>query len=988
MNSIRHTAILLPLLGLAGVVGADEGMWMPQQIPALADRLAAMGFAGDPQAFADLTGQPMGAIVSLGGCSASFVSPEGLIVTNHHCVIGALQFNATAERNLIEDGFVARTREEELPNGPGSRVYVTTQVLEVTDDLNRRLKPSLSDRARFDLIERWSKERTAACEKDGSRCRVSAFFSGLRWFEIKQIEIRDVRLVYAPPSGIGNFGGETDNWRWPRHTGDFGFFRAYVGSDGKPAPYAKENVPYRPKRWLKVSPKGAGAGDLVFVVGYPGFTERHQIHAEIAETTEWQLPRSIRRAEEQIAILDELAGRGPELGIKVEARRRGLHNGLTRNRGVLDGLVRGGALETKRTRERDLEAWIASDPERARELGDVLPALNALQADAARTRERDAVFQTLVGGNSSLLGAADTLHQMGLQRPKKDFDREPEFQERNWNRIRDGLERAQRTLDPLVDRAMLRYQLLEASRLAADQRIASLDRAAGLAPGMSEADAAKAIDAFLDRLYAGTRLFDKEYRLSLLEKSTEELRATRDPFLELAAALYPFEEQLRDTDKTRRGARYRLAPRYMNALLAKSGGLVAPDANGTLRVTFGRVEGVDSRDGVFFKPQTTLAGIVEKQNGEKDFTAPARQLEAIRALRAGKATPYLDPVLHDVPVNFLSMVDTTGGNSGSATLNARGELCGLLFDGTYDTVVSDIVFDPVRTRSIHLDSRYLLWVLSEVDGANADPGGDGVRELTSSSVPGSADSSTWDSARRLRCAPTRLRRESTEHPGVSSGPPLPRSSSDRRRSEPDRGTSRGIRRQSRLIRFGRLFSRRLTRWPPRRSRSPLRERRRRAVRWPAPARGGRSRGSARFLRSPSALPPAPGGSARAPGGARPLGALRRARFPDPPVRGASPGPAGARAPGRGAGRHRRGEDPPRRRGEGPRPSRSGHARRSIVSRGPGSPARWPTSSRTRDRPGRGGGTTAPPERRTRRAPRAATRPARDLRAKSSPGRLR
>jgi hypothetical protein len=205
--------------------------------------------------------------------------------------------------------------------------------------------------------------------------------------------------------------------------------------------------------------------------------------------------------------------------------------------------------------------------------------------------------------------------------------------------------------------------------------------------------------------------------VSLLDKSSKELAEASDPFLDLAMALLPFREQLRETSKTRQGARYRLLPRYMKALLEKSAGLVAPDANGTLRVTYGRVLGVDSKDGLFFKPQTTLAGIVEKATGQGEFDAPQRELAAIHALHAGKPTPYLDPALHDVPVDFLSSVDTTGGNSGSATLNARGELCGLLFDGTYDTVASDILYDPVRTRSIHVDSRYLFWVLTEVDGA-------------------------------------------------------------------------------------------------------------------------------------------------------------------------------------------------------------------------------------------------------------------------------
>jgi len=719
MRSTPLAVSFLLVASLAGPASADQGMWMPQQIPALAERLRALGFEGDPQAFAELTGQPMGAIVSLGGCSASFVSNQGLIVTNHHCVQSALQYNSTPERNLLVSGFVARAPEDELSNGPGARVSVTTQVLEVTDDLMRKLTPNLTDRKRFDIVELWTKERTAACEKDGSRCRIASFFGGLRWFEIKQLEIEDVRLVYAPDKGIGNFGGEADNWRWPRHTGDFSFYRAYVGPDGKAAPYSKNNVPYRPKHWLKVSPKGAGPGDLVFVVGYPGATERLQTYAQIEEMTTWQLPRSIRRSVEQLQILDELAQSSPEVAIKVETRIRGLNNGLTKNRGVLDGLIKGGVLEDKLEQQRELTSWIAANPERRMLYGDVLPALAALDAEAAKTRERDAVFGAFRGGRGggSVLGAATTIVDAAVNRPKKDLDREPEYQERNWARTRESLDRMQRTLDPKVDRALLRYSLLEASQLGATERIESIDKAAGLTADMSKDAAAKAIDAYLDRLYAGTRLFDKDYRLGLLGKSSKELAAIDDPFVSLATSLLPFRDQLREISKTRQGARYRLVPRYMKALLEKSGGLVAPDANGTLRVTYGRVLGVDSVDGIFYKPQTTLAGVLAKNTGQGEFAVPARELDAIKALRAGRETPYLDRALNDVPVDFLSNVDTTNGSSGSATLNARGELCGLLFDGTYDSVVADILYEPVHTRSIHVDSRYMLWVLAEVDGA-------------------------------------------------------------------------------------------------------------------------------------------------------------------------------------------------------------------------------------------------------------------------------
>jgi hypothetical protein len=234
---------------------------------------------------------------------------------------------------------------------------------------------------------------------------------------------------------------------------------------------------------------------------------------------------------------------------------------------------------------------------------------------------------------------------------------------------------------------------------------------------MSEADAGRAIEAWLDELFAGTKMYDKEFRMSLFDKPTAEIVATKDTMIVLAAALYPMQEANRERAKERTGANYRLGPRYAEALLAKNGGLVAPDANSTLRVTYGTVKGVEPRDGMFYLPQTTLQGILEKATGRGEFNAPKAELDAITALRAGKMSPYLDPKLKDVPVDFLSDVDTTGGNSGSATLNGKGELVGLLFDGTFDTVASDYLFDKVKTRSIHVDTRHMLWVMTEVDRA-------------------------------------------------------------------------------------------------------------------------------------------------------------------------------------------------------------------------------------------------------------------------------
>ena len=708
-------ALLASLVLLAAVARADEGMWMPQQIPDLAPRLAELGFKGDAKAFADLTGQPMGAVVSLGGCSASFVSADGLIATNHHCVVGALQVNSTPERNLLEDGFVARSRAEELWAGPGSRVLVTTSVRDVTEAITGRIDPKLSDAERGRLLERRVKERTAACEKKpGIRCTVASFFEGARWYELAQLELQDVRLAFAPPGNVGNFGGETDNWMWPRHAGDFSLYRAYVSRDGKPAPYAKENVPYRPAHHLAVSPKGVAEGQLVFVAGYPGRTQRLRTLREVTEQMEWSYPRTVRRNREMLQLLDALSKDSKETKIRVSARVRGLANSMKNREGVVEGASRGGLLQVKAAEEQALVAWIAADPKRQAEYGAALPALDRIQAEKERTRERDATFEALAQG-SGLFDAARTLARLAEERPKKDLDREPEFQAREWPRLKEKLERLEKTYDPKADRALLRYALIEAAALPQGQRIAPLDEAVGLAAGAPAEESAWRIDAFLDRLYAGTKLQEKATRLGLLDATPKALAARHDAFLDLFAALRPFERQLEDARYAREGARSRVAPVYARALLAKAGGLVAPDANRTLRVTYGVVKGVSPRDGLVYLPQTRLAGAVAKhRKGDAEFEIPAPVLEAMRAQIARRAGPYVDAKLGDVPVDFLSSVDTTGGNSGSAVLNDQGELVGLLFDGTYETIASDFLFDREATRSIQVDSRYLLWFLSDV----------------------------------------------------------------------------------------------------------------------------------------------------------------------------------------------------------------------------------------------------------------------------------
>ena len=648
-------------------------MWMPQQMPQLAAELKQAGVTIDPKRLADLTGDPMGAVVSLGGCTASFVSPDGLVATNHHCAFGSIQHNATPERDLIANGFLARTRAEELPAAPGTKVWVTTNIEDVTAKMNAGLTAKTADVERAKLIDRRTKELVAECEKPGGvRCRVSSFFEGSQYLRLTQAEISDVRLVYAPARMIGEFGGEIDNFEWPRHTGDFAFYRAYA--DGKP---------YRPKHWLKLAKQGVNVGDAVLVAGYPGRTFRYKTADEVRHYQEFVYPTNIRYFTEVIRLLEEAGKGNRDVQIRNASRIKSLANSLKNYTSVNEGFTRDRIVQSRLEREAKLRAVSA----------DVLDEIARLNAAQFRNRERDLVLDYLVGRGSPMLQQAFTIVRLATERPKKDMDRLPKYQEREWASLRSASDRAQRTIEPSSDRAVVAYFL-------------------GEGKGIREL---QGID--LDALYANTKIASREERTKMLTESVAQLKARKDSMLDLAFALLPLFEEREREELAYNGAMARLRPRYFDLLRQAGGGAVLyPDANSTLRITVGRVEGYSPRDATYYQPQTTLRGVVQKETGKDPFQNPKALLAA--AADPAKTRPYVDPELGDVPVNFLSTCDTTGGNSGSPTLNARGELVGLLFDGNYESIDADFLFTPAVTRSIHVDAQYMLWVMDAVDGAD------------------------------------------------------------------------------------------------------------------------------------------------------------------------------------------------------------------------------------------------------------------------------
>ena len=700
MNKFLTIPVLLAGMTGAAVSHADEGQWQPHQLLQLKAELKKTGISIPAEKLADLRKHPMSAIVSLGGCSASFVSPQGLVVTNHHCAYGAVQRNSSATQNYIADGFLAKTMADELPAGADSRMYITDKLENVTDRINAGLTKGMSGKQRHQHIEKKIKELIAECEQDKAyRCSVPSFHRGLEYYRIRQMMIRDVRLVYAPSDKIGNYGGEVDNFEFPRHTGDFAFLRAYVGKDGKPADPSADNVPYQSKDFLVVSAQGLKNGDPILLAGYPGRTSRYKLPEEIRFARDVSYPARVAESRADIATIDAATAGNPELQVRYASVVKGIQNGLKKTQGLLDGFMRKDIAAIKDTQDAEFRSWIAQNK---RDDAFIKELENVIAADM-RLSERE--FGWSVATNSDLLRTARTLYRLALENEKPDAERKAGYQQRDRSSIAGRMSRLQQSFAPEIDLARFSAGLNRYAALGAASHPAGLD---ALLPKVSE----------LAVMYTQTGLLRADERLAWMTRPVAEFRNSDDPFIRLAVRLHDTGMALENEREENDGNQSRIIPQYMQAVIdwKKSlGKPVYPDANSTLRVTYGTVAPYSARDGVIKGPFTTVEGIVEKHTGKAPFNAPAALLQAVREKRYGD---FRDPVLGTVPVDFLSSADTTGGNSGSAVMNKQGELIGLNFDSTYESITKDWYFDPAITRAIHVDIRYMLWVMKEVDHAD------------------------------------------------------------------------------------------------------------------------------------------------------------------------------------------------------------------------------------------------------------------------------
>lgn len=697
--------VLLLFLLISPSAFADEGMWPMSELHKL--HLNEKGLeiplntVYNPDGVSLIDG-----IVKVGGCTGSFVSPDGLILTNHHCAYRGAQAASSVDHDYITNGLLAKSRSEEIP-AKGYTVRITESYKDVSAKVLRAIKPDMTLAERTKAIEKRMKEIVAEAEKKhpGKRAEVSEMFIGKTYVLFMYTYLKDVRLVYVPPRSIGNFGGEIDNWIWPRHTGDFSFMRAYVAPDGSPAEYAKGNVPYHPQKYLRVEPDGVDEEDFVFILGYPGRTYRHRTSYFLAYEEEVRMPYVADYYQWQIKVMEKMGEKDRAVAIKHLSRIKGLSNTMKNYRGKLVGLKRLHLLDKKREEEKALQKFIDADANRREKYGSLLQQIARVYDEIREKSQRELVL-TYLRRSCNLLNFAYTAYEASIERAKKDINRESAYMDRNFDRTKERILLSLADYYEPTDKILFKERLMKAAQLPQDQKILPLAEIAPTEEG---------IDRFIEDAYARSHLNRKKFVTQLFTKNRKQIEQTDDPIIRLAIQLYPVFQRQKEINKRRKGAIDKLQAQLIDVKKQFLGTDFVPDANSTLRLTFGRIRGYTPRDAVYYKPITTLNGVIEKTTGKEPFDTPKKILDLFRSKDFGR---FYNAKLKSVPVGILYNMDTTGGNSGSPVLNAKGDLVGINFDRAWEATINDYAWSEDYSRSIAVDIRYVLWITQKFGGAD------------------------------------------------------------------------------------------------------------------------------------------------------------------------------------------------------------------------------------------------------------------------------
>ena len=692
---MRKTLILVIALMAAMTARADEGMWLPSLISQRIVDMQEKGFRLDADDIYSINQASLkDAVVLFGrGCTGELISPEGLLLTNHHCGYGQIQQHSSVEHDYLKDGFWAMNRSEELPN-KGLTVSFLERMDDVTAQVLSGYTPDMTEDQRVELVKKNSQALIdeAAKEGKGLRATVEALYYGNQYFLFLYREYADVRLVGAPPSSIGKFGGDTDNWMWPRHTGDFSMFRIYADKDNNPAPYSKDNVPYRPKKYFHISTKGVQEGDFTFIYGFPGRTQEY-IHSEgVRYIEEIGDPHKIHLRTLRLDIMNKHQSESQKVRIQYSSKNAGVSNAWKKWQGEVKGIKKMKTVQTKQEFEKAFDKWAQGG-----EFDGVISKIASIYAELEpyqfATDYYTETVRTIEVANFAM-STARLFKQDGFDKAKAAELAETFY--KDW------------------------YLPIDKESFIAVMKEYEKNVPADFKPIYYKEKFASygSIEAWAEDIFTNSIFIDQTKVGALTSEDKETVMA--DPAVEFfneflkwyAADIQPVttrlnqDLQLAYRDYMRGQMVYCRTQRVPKAFY--------PDANLTLRVAYGHIKGYSPADGTYYLPSSTIKGIMEKDNPEIfDYNIPQR----LRDIYAAKDYGRWADASGEVPVCFIATNHTTGGNSGSPVINADGELIGLNFDRVWEGTMSDIVFDPEICRNIALDIRYVLFTIEKIGGA-------------------------------------------------------------------------------------------------------------------------------------------------------------------------------------------------------------------------------------------------------------------------------
>jgi hypothetical protein len=711
MKKVLLTCALLLIILTGFSTPPDEGIWIPLLIEKYNIKLMKeKGFKLSSEDIYSVNRACMkDAVVNFdGGCTAELISAEGLLITNHHCGYSLIQEHSSLEHDYLTNGFWAMSAKEELQN-PGVTVTLLKWMEDVTEKVLLGVSDDMATADREKLISSNIESiQKKAVEGTGYRAMVRPFFMGNQYFLFVNETFRDIRLVGAPPSAIGKFGGDTDNWIWPRHTGDFSLFRVYADKDNKPAEYSADNVPYKPAYYFPVSIKGVKEGDFTMVFGYPGSTSEYVPSYHIDMVKNYIDPKMISIRTKKIEIIDKAMNSDPLIRIQYSAKKADISNSWKKWIGEIQGLERMNTIGKKQVFEEELTKWIKADEKRNAKYGDILPAYKEIYSSLKDYTLVNNFTNEVFNGIESFIIARNAKELAGLFENNKLADKE------TVKKTKERLIGASRQFFKDYNRETDQNLFVELMNMYGG----SLDTK-WLAPGFIKMkDLCKGnFSEIAAKIYDKSVFTDEQKYAEFIKgfNKSSVKKLNKDPFYSISTNAGKFlSENVRPELARLTSELQKLNKRYMKVQMEyQSEKVFYPDANSTLRIAYGTIQGYNSKDAVYFKPVSTLKGIIEKDNPEiYDYDVPGKLKELYAKRDYGR---YAQD--GEIPVCFIANNHTTGGNSGSPVINADGYLIGINFDRAWEGVASDMAFNPDQSRNISLDIRYALFIIDKFAGA-------------------------------------------------------------------------------------------------------------------------------------------------------------------------------------------------------------------------------------------------------------------------------